>query len=292
MEDFLGRFSSLRKSPSAGQAGLSEHSEDRGGRDSHNPLVQHHIRQPDVAHRGVPAFEGHDLFTLFLQDLVSLGYNALRTGFLTRKAAPTMIGPSGKIQDGKRFLDGKSGPFLQMCHGLYDLFHRLRRNVGPSEGFPVFFLNIRFSVERSETTDSSFRIRSSFSRISRCRTFLCWCISLENVCSLPSGACLVHPRISPGALPVSSARSAGSTWSFRYRRTILDFSSTVQRFFLPIFRERGIFHVHVFSGKGNCVKSYQKKCHFILHGTTSVEDMEEFVDHLSDEFDRSADMNW
>ena len=239
MEALPGGFSSFRKSPPAGQSGLSEHSKDRGGRDGHNPLVQHHIRQPDAAHSGVPAFEGHDLFTLLRQDPVSLGHNALRTGRLSRKAGPTVIGPGGKIQDGQGFLDGKSGPLLQMRHSLYDLFRRLRRNVGPGERSPVLFFKSRFSVESSETTDSSFRIRSSFSRISRCRTFLCWCISLENVCSIPSKACLAHPRISPGVLPVSSARSARPTWSFRYRRTIWAFSPIVQRFFFPFSGREG-----------------------------------------------------
>gem|GEM_PF-4926547 len=37
--------------------------------------------------------------------------------------------------------------------------------------------------------------------------------------------------------------------------------------FSSLFRERGIFHGHILSGKGYCVKSYQKKCHFILHRT-------------------------
>ena len=106
MEALSGGFSSLRKSPSAGQAGLSEHSEDRGGRDSHNPLVQHHIRQPDASHHGMLAFEGHDLFPLFRQDPVSFGHKALRTGFLARKASPAVIGPGRKIQDNKGFLDG------------------------------------------------------------------------------------------------------------------------------------------------------------------------------------------
>ena len=157
----------------ASQTGLSEHSEDRGGRDSHNPLVQHHIRQPDASHRGMLAFEGPDLFPLFRQDPVSFGHKALRTGFLAGKAGPAVIGPGRKIQDGQRFLDGELGLFLQVCHGLYDLFRRLRRNVGPGEGSPIFFFNSRFSVESSEITDSSLRIRSSFSRISRCSTFLC-----------------------------------------------------------------------------------------------------------------------
>ena len=181
----------------------------------------------------VLAFEGHDLFTLFRQNPVPIGHNAFRMRLLARKAGPAVIGPSRKIQDGQRFLEGKSGPFLQLCHGLYDLFRRLRRNVGPGERSPVLFLKSRISVESSKTTDSSFRIRSSFSRISRCSTFLCWCISLENVCSIPSIACLAHNRISSGVLPVSSARSAKPTLSFRYRRTIWAFSSTVQRFFFP-----------------------------------------------------------
>ena len=239
MEALPGGFFPFRKSPLTGQSGLSEHAKDRGGRDGHNPLVQHHEGQPDAAYRRIFALEGQDIFSLLRQDPVSLGHNALRTGSFARKAGPTVIGPDGKIQDGQGFLDGKSGPLLQLCHGLYDLFRRLRRNVGPGEGSPVLFFRSRFSVESSETTDSSFRIRSSFSRISRCRTFLCWCISLENACSIPSRACLAHPRISPGVLPVSSARSANPTWSFRYRRTIWAFSSTVQRFFFPFSGREG-----------------------------------------------------
>ena len=38
IEALSGSFPSVRKSPSAGQTGLSEHAEDRGGRDGHNPL--------------------------------------------------------------------------------------------------------------------------------------------------------------------------------------------------------------------------------------------------------------
>ena len=230
MEALPGGFFPFRKSPLTAQSGLSEHAKDRGGRDGHNPLVQHHEGQPDAAYRRIFALEGQDLFSLLRQDPVSLGHNALRTRRLARKAGPAVIGPGWKIQDGKGFLDGKSGPLLKMCHSLYDLFRRFRRNVGPGERSPVLFFKSRFSVESSETTDSSFRIRSSFSRISRCRTFLCWCISLENVCSIPSRACLAHPRISPGVLPVSSARSARPTWSFRYRRTIWAFSSTASAF--------------------------------------------------------------
>ena len=73
-------------------------------------LVQHHVRH--AAHRGVLTVEGNDLFTLFRQDPVSLGHNALRTGLLTRKAGPTVIGSGEKAQDGQGFLDGKSRPFL------------------------------------------------------------------------------------------------------------------------------------------------------------------------------------
>lgn len=141
MKALSGGFSSVRESPLAGQTGLSEYPEDRGGRDSHNPLLQHHVRQPDAAHRGVLTFEDNDLFPLFRQDPVSLGHNTLRTGLLARKAGPAVIGPGWKIQDNKGFLDGKSSPFLQMCHDLYDPFRRLRRNVGPGKGSPVLFLS-------------------------------------------------------------------------------------------------------------------------------------------------------
>ena len=139
IEALPGGFSSVRKSPLPGHSGFSEHSEDCRGRDGHNALVQHHIRQSSPADNEVLALEGQDLLTLLRQDPVSLGHNAFRTGRLSRKAGPTVIGPGRRIQDGKGFLDGKSGPFLQMCHGLYDLFRRRRLTVGPGERSPVLF---------------------------------------------------------------------------------------------------------------------------------------------------------
>ncbi len=196
-----------------------------------------------------------------------LGTTPSGRGFFALQGDPAVIGSSREIQNGKRLSDGEFGPFLQMCHGLYDLFRRRRLTVGPGERSPVLFFNIRFSMESSETTDSSFRIRLSFSRISRCRTFLCWCIPPEKVWSSPSGACLPHPRISCGVLPVSSARSPdpqGLSETGKQSGPFLPRSSVFSSRF-PGGRD---FPCALsFPGRGDCVKVYQRKCHFILNGT-------------------------
>jgi hypothetical protein len=66
-------------------------------------------------------------------------HEALLPGFLTRQAGSTVKDPGGTIQDGQRFLEGKSSPFLQICQDLYDLFRRLQCNVGPDEKGAVLF---------------------------------------------------------------------------------------------------------------------------------------------------------
>ncbi len=81
IEPLSGRFSSLWTGPLAGQARLSEHSEDRGRKDYGNPLVQHHIRQPDSTHGRMLALEGQDLLPFFRQDPVSIGKDSFRAGF-------------------------------------------------------------------------------------------------------------------------------------------------------------------------------------------------------------------
>ena len=45
IEALTGSFSPLREGPSAGQASLSEHSEDRRGKDDHNPLLNFPVKE-------------------------------------------------------------------------------------------------------------------------------------------------------------------------------------------------------------------------------------------------------
>lgn len=121
----------------------------------------HHPGESPILDPEVLSLEWDDAASLFRSQKISLGKGSIWANSFSLVFRPTKPGLLGKTDQRKRLLIGEARRLLQGFKRIYHVLTRFRRNMECSKVALEFFKRSP-SVERSETTSSSWRIRFSF----------------------------------------------------------------------------------------------------------------------------------